>query len=83
LSQAAKVRSEYNAAAEALSLAVIDHTDLSLETKKIEELGNGGLDEAGEKQLVVRCDQAHVGCGDRVYACRFHHRICSSGSVLI
>jgi hypothetical protein len=51
--QAAKSRSEYSAAAEELALAIVDHTDLSLEIAKIEELGNGGLDEAGEKQLVV------------------------------
>jgi hypothetical protein len=51
--QAARSRSEYAAAAEELALAIVDHTDLSLEIAKIEELGNGGLDEAGEKQLVV------------------------------
>ena len=47
------MRSEYNVAAEELALAVVDHMDLSSDIAKIEELGNGGLDEAGEKQLVV------------------------------
>ena len=50
------MRSEYNVAAEELALAVVDHTDLSSDIAKIEELGNGGLDEAGEKQLVVSGD---------------------------
>ena len=39
-----------------LALAVVDHTDLSSDIAKIEELCNGGLDEAGEKQLVVSGD---------------------------
>jgi hypothetical protein len=53
LLQAVKVRGEYSAAVEELALAIVDHTDLSIEIAKIEELGSGGLDEAGEKQLVV------------------------------
>jgi hypothetical protein len=58
------VRCEYNAAAEELALAVVDYTDLSSDIAKIEELGNGGLDEAGEKQLVVSddCVSSVVGC---------------------
>ena len=53
VTQAAKARSEYNQTAEELSLAIVDYTDMTQEIAKVEELGSGGLDEAGEKQLQV------------------------------
>jgi hypothetical protein len=53
-SQVVRARSEYKQASEELALCIVDYTDLQQEIAKVEELGSGGLDEAGEKQLQER-----------------------------